>query len=152
MIPTLGPDHHIDHHTDHHTDHHPDRSLRPDLHVSLPLSLPPTPPRPPSPTLTLTATPHPGDTDHPPPRSSRPSVRVVRIPHEGSFHIVVASDGLWDVVSKDEVPTLLAEAHSGADAAELAATLRDEAHLRGSSDNVSVVVLCARCMHDLVPR
>ena len=77
---------------------------------------------------------------------------MARVPPLASFAAVIASDGLWDVVSKDEVPTLLAEAHSGADAAELAATLRDEAHLRGSSDNVSVVVLCARCMHDLVPR
>ena len=109
-----------------------------------------------------------GDTDHPPPQCSTPSVRVVSLSQRslqeaavggGSFTLVLASDGLWDVVSKEEVPALLAEAEAeatartggapgGLDAEEQAAALRDEAFLRGSTDNVTVAVVCARSMSE----
>ena len=98
-----------------------------------------------------------GNTDHPPPRCSTPSVRCVALPVEANWTLVIASDGLWDVLG-DDLPQLLSEAESVAarrggvgrvaDADELAASLRDEAFLRGSADNVSVIVICGRRMED----
>lgn len=98
-----------------------------------------------------------GDTDLPPPRSAVPSVRVLELPPAAaaatSFTLLLASDGLWDVISVEELPALLDElqrASPWADADEQAAALRDEAFLRGSTDNVTVVVLCVRTMSDCV--
>lgn len=92
-----------------------------------------------------------GDAEHPPPRCAVPSVRVRRLDAATSFNLVLASDGLWDVVDEAEVPSLLAESKEGAsgrDAEEQAAVLRDEAFLRGSTDNVTVCVLAARTMRE----
>ena len=89
-----------------------------------------------------------GDLGHPLPPSSVPAIRVIELPSDKSATLILASDGLWDVVEADEVPTLLAVYMAGRSAgpAEMAALLRDEAFARGSADNVSVVVLCLNTM------
>lgn len=62
--------------------------------------------------------------------------------------LVLASDGLWDVLDAEEVAPLLETVPRGADAGEMAQALRDEAFARGSADNISVVVLCLRTMRE----
>eukprot|EP00297_Palpitomonas_bilix_P010881 CAMPEP_0113868458 /NCGR_PEP_ID=MMETSP0780_2-20120614/999_1 /TAXON_ID=652834 /ORGANISM="Palpitomonas bilix" /LENGTH=243 /DNA_ID=CAMNT_0000853541 /DNA_START=390 /DNA_END=1121 /DNA_ORIENTATION=- /assembly_acc=CAM_ASM_000599 len=51
--------------------------------------------------------------------------------------LVLASDGLWDVFTNDEVALHIQETNSSSDAARL---LLREAFKRGSSDNITVVV------------
>ena len=95
-----------------------------------------------------------GDTAHPPPHCAVPSIRLVALPPHESATVVLASDGLWDVMEAEEVAQLLAAtpavARHRSDAGEMAQALRDEAFVRGSTDNISVVVLCLRSMGDCV--
>ena len=87
-----------------------------------------------------------GDLGHPLPPSSIPAIRVIDLPSDESATLILASDGLWDVVEADEIVPLLKQVGKSAGPAEMAAVLRDEAFARGSADNVSVVVICLRAM------
>ena len=88
-----------------------------------------------------------GDVALPPPHCAAPSVRYVPLDPARPQTLVVASDGLWDVVGRDEVAGILRKAAADAAAAgdcglaALAAALRDEAFSRGTSDNVTVAVI-----------
>ena len=53
--------------------------------------------------------------------------------------LVAACDGLWDVLAPDELPALLADARSAREAVD--ALAREALHGRGSTDNVTVVVV-----------
>ena len=92
-----------------------------------------------------------GDLAHPPPHCAAPAISVLELPSDASATVVLASDGLWDVVGAEEVAPLLANLPAGTDAGEMAAMLRDEAFARGSADNTSVEVLCLRSMRELCP-
>lgn len=58
--------------------------------------------------------------------------------HKGNSILVIASDGLWDVLRNQEALDLAGQ-HSSPEAA--ARALTEEAYLRGTQDNVSVVVV-----------
>jgi Leucine-rich repeat (LRR) protein/serine/threonine protein phosphatase PrpC len=55
-------------------------------------------------------------------------------------YLILACDGLWDVVNNDEVPRIIGEERP-LDPARAAIRLRDHAILMGSSDNVSALVV-----------
>jgi protein phosphatase 1L len=55
--------------------------------------------------------------------------------------VVLASDGLWDVVSIKRVAKYLNESSQHASPSEMAEGLAMIAHQRGSTDNISVIVL-----------
>ena len=83
-----------------------------------------------------------GDCDHPPPHCSVPFVATYALPSAG-FSLILASDGLWDVVAPEAVGGILSELPPGSRPADQAATLRDEAFQRGSADNITVAVVSA---------
>ena len=90
-----------------------------------------------------------GDTALPPPHCHEPAVRALPLPAADGgggepATLVLASDGLWDVVEREEeVIQLLREA--GGAAEDQAAALRDEAFHRGSADNITVAVIHLHC-------
>ena len=55
---------------------------------------------------------------------------------EAGISFVIASDGVWDMLSDEEVMTFVREAETCEDAV---AKIRDEAYTRGSKDNISVI-------------
>ena len=83
-----------------------------------------------------------GDCDHPPPHCCEPFVQTYALP-SASFSLILASDGLWDVVATEAIGGLLSGLPPGRSSADAAATLRDEAFLRGSADNITVAVVSA---------
>ena len=68
---------------------------------------------------------------------------ITRHPLASFRFLIVATDGLWDVVSNDEAARFVGERLDGsADAAQRAATaLAHEALVRQSTDNVCVIVV-----------
>ena len=83
-----------------------------------------------------------------------PEVRAQEL-RPGDDFLVVATDGLWDVMSTSEVCTVALQA---GDARSAARALSDAAIARGSEDNVSVVVVDLRqgprrvCVLGVMPR
>ncbi len=63
---------------------------------------------------------------------------------EGVDFLILASDGLWDVVSNQEAVSII---ESITDAEEAANRLTDEAYRRGSCDNITCIIV--RFNHDL---
>lgn len=55
--------------------------------------------------------------------------------------VIIASDGLWDVVDNDEAAKICADIKDAQDAADV---LASEAYHRGSSDNICVLVIDLR--------
>lgn len=85
--------------------------------------------------------------------SSEPEVTVIERNESDDF-IIIATDGLWDVISSEfacEIVkkyfdgriknTRLAERFAGRSAAEAAAMLAELAMARGSKDNISVIIV-----------
>ncbi|BAF18292.1 protein phosphatase 2C 51 [Oryza sativa Japonica Group] len=84
--------------------------------------------------------------------SAEPEVRVVERTDKDEF-LILASDGLWDVVSNEvackiarnclngRAASMFPESVSGSSAADAAALLAELAVSRGSRDNISVVVV-----------
>jgi len=66
----------------------------------------------------------------------QPEVYSVDLSHDDKL-LIVACDGLWDVVSNEEAVTIAKKYKTPAQAA---AALRDYAHGLGSGDNISVIV------------
>lgn len=58
--------------------------------------------------------------------------------NEAIEYIILACDGLWDVMSNEEVIDIVKQVGSPAAAA---ITIRDMAYQLGSSDNISVIVI-----------
>eukprot|EP01088_Endostelium_zonatum_P012263 TRINITY_DN2644_c0_g1_i2.p1 TRINITY_DN2644_c0_g1~~TRINITY_DN2644_c0_g1_i2.p1 ORF type:complete len:1250 (-),score=386.92 TRINITY_DN2644_c0_g1_i2:202-3924(-) len=58
-------------------------------------------------------------------------------------YVVLACDGVWDVLSNEEVSRLVRESEleGGDEPVKLASKIRDVSYLLGSSDNISVVVI-----------
>lgn len=83
---------------------------------------------------------------------SEPEVSVYERTESDAF-IIIASDGLWDVVSNEfacevvrrcfdgQIKRTLREGLTGSTAAEAAALLAELAMARGSKDNISVIVV-----------
>lgn len=72
---------------------------------------------------------------------STPSVRTIRLGPLDEF-LVLACDGLWDFVEEKDVIRVAREAFDkGMKATEVAGVIVKEAIKRGSTDNVSVVVV-----------
>jgi serine/threonine protein phosphatase PrpC len=88
--------------------------------------------------------------DHPPPHCSTPFVAAYALP-SANFSLILASDGLWDVVAPKEVGGILHTVPTATwdgpfqqyQPEDRAAALRDEAFLRGSADNITVAVVSA---------
>jgi protein phosphatase 1L len=57
---------------------------------------------------------------------------------EGVDFLVLASDGLWDVVTNDEAVSMVGPVPDPEDAAKM---LTDEAYRRGSADNITCVIV-----------
>lgn len=68
---------------------------------------------------------------------STPYVREEHLTHEDEF-LIMASDGLWDVVTNQDAVSLI---HDIMDPEKAAKRLTDEAYSRGSADNISCVVI-----------
>lgn len=64
-------------------------------------------------------------------------MNVVEIEEKSKF-LILACDGLWDVMSDQEAVDLIFEENDPSKAAEV---LRDEAFNRKSTDNISVIVV-----------
>uniref|UniRef100_A0A7S4I284 PPM-type phosphatase domain-containing protein n=1 Tax=Vannella robusta TaxID=1487602 RepID=A0A7S4I284_9EUKA len=78
-----------------------------------------------------------GDCDLQPAITCEPDVTVTKITEEDKF-IVMACDGLWDVVTNDQVADLLRNVNTPEEAT---VKLRDVAYVLGSTDNISVIVI-----------
>lgn len=66
----------------------------------------------------------------------RPDVDFVELTPEDKF-LIIACDGLWDVVSNEEAVALVS---TTTDPCKAAALLVDYAHCLGSGDNISAIV------------
>lgn len=60
---------------------------------------------------------------------------------ENLCYVVLATDGLWDVMSNSRVAKYITSFHRYYTPDELAEALACEAHRRGSTDNISVLVV-----------
>lgn len=69
---------------------------------------------------------------------SEPTLTEVELSEEDSF-ILVCCDGIWDVISDDDAASTVLENHTTCQAAAVA--LRDQSLKKGTSDNVSVLVV-----------
>jgi adenylate cyclase len=79
-----------------------------------------------------------GDTDLQPYVTYVPDVFFVDLSSGEYRFLIIACDGLWDVVSNQKAVELVDK--YSMDPVRSAAALRDYAHLLGSSDNISVIV------------
>jgi len=79
-----------------------------------------------------------GDNELQPHVTYVPEVFVVDLLPEDKF-LIVACDGLWDVVSNTKAMQIVNQYRTPSQAAS---ALRDYAHQLGSSDNISVIVYC----------
>ena len=55
--------------------------------------------------------------------------------------VIIASDGLWDVIDSDEAAKICSDIKDAQDAADV---LASEAYHRGSADNICVLVMDLR--------
>jgi len=67
-----------------------------------------------------------------------PFVNHVEMTDQDEF-LILACDGVWDVISDQDAVEIVGQAHG--DAARAATRLRDYAYLLGSDDNISVIVV-----------
>lgn len=75
-----------------------------------------------------------------------PRATLIRYPlsdlPEGTHHVILASDGLWDVATSDEAAQFVArKAGEGLDHEQIAHALVDQALKAGTTDNTSVIVV-----------
>lgn len=80
-----------------------------------------------------------GDGDNAPYISQKPDVYYKKITEQTAF-VVMGCDGLWDVINNDELFLLLEKYKNNSDK-NLASCLANEALIRGSTDNISVIVI-----------
>lgn len=80
---------------------------------------------------------------------SEPEVTKTTIHNDLQF-LVIASDGLWDVMSSKQVSKFIKMNSKFLSPAQLADGLSQEAHERGSTDNISVIVI--KFNHKVKPR
>ncbi|KAG1681313.1 hypothetical protein FOA52_007359 [Chlamydomonas sp. UWO 241] len=73
--------------------------------------------------------------------SCKPHVREEVITDADEF-VILASDGLWDVVTCSDAVAMVRGMLAHGDATAAAAHLSDEAIARGSADNVAAIVVC----------
>ena len=81
-----------------------------------------------------------GDGDNAPYISQVPDVYYCKI-HELTKYIVMGCDGLWDVIENKELFFLLEEFKKNKNIENLATLLATEALNRGSTDNISVIII-----------
>jgi len=77
-----------------------------------------------------------GDNDLQPHVTYEPEVYTVELDKDDAF-VILACDGLWDVVTSEQAVAIAAPYASPAEAAT---ALRDHAHMLGSTDNISIIV------------
>ncbi|CAM6018534.1 unnamed protein product [Sphagnum balticum] len=80
---------------------------------------------------------------------AEPEIQEVTI-EEGVDFLVLASAGLWDVVSNQDAVSMVQEYM--ADVEEAANRLTEEAHHRGSAKNITCVIVCFNHNHLLQSR
>lgn len=82
-----------------------------------------------------------GDGDNAPYISQKPDVYYKKITEQTSY-VVMACDGLWDVIKNEEIFLLLENyKNNNENENNLSACLANEALVRGSTDNISVIVI-----------
>lgn len=74
---------------------------------------------------------------------AEPEIQEEPITSDVEF-LVIASDGLWDVVSNQDAVTMV---QNIPDPAEAAKTLTEEAYKKGSADNITCVVIRFHHIH-----
>ena len=67
---------------------------------------------------------------------------VTLFPAQAGMTVVVATDGVWDVMDTAEVQQVVNKWRASRSASDIARSLCSLAYEKGSSDNMSVVVLC----------
>lgn len=72
--------------------------------------------------------------------TSQPEVKLKTIDGSDEY-LVIASDGLWDVMENEEVAKFLMDAVKTTDFLQLAKSLANEAIRRGTTDNITVLVV-----------
>ncbi len=80
-----------------------------------------------------------GDGDNAPYISQRPDVFYKKITSLTKY-VVMGCDGLWDVINNDDLYGLL-DRFKKAGSVNLAADLANEALIRGTTDNVSIIII-----------
>jgi serine/threonine protein phosphatase PrpC len=80
-----------------------------------------------------------GDGDNAPYISQKPDVFYNKVT-ENTKYIVIACDGLWDVIENKELFALL-ESYKSNNSKNLAVNLANEALEKGSYDNVSIIII-----------
>ncbi len=81
-----------------------------------------------------------GDVELQPYITSQPEIMSKPIDAQDEY-IVIASDGLWDVMENEEVAKFITEQANSANFLTLAKTLVTEAIRRGTMDNVTALVI-----------
>ncbi len=88
-----------------------------------------------------------GDRSERPYVTADPDITVTPMNVEQDEFIVVASDGLWDVISSEEVVDLIHYLLLQVDPDIIADLVTEEALLRGTTDNVTVVIIFLKSRH-----
>ena len=83
---------------------------------------------------------HIGDAEHKPTITSEPDVASIKLDGTEDY-LVLACDGIWDVIKPRHVPQLVyAHLTAGGSKESVAKSLIDHAKAEGSSDNMTVIV------------
>jgi serine/threonine protein phosphatase PrpC len=72
--------------------------------------------------------------------SATPSMYKYNV-SEKDMYVVIASDGVWDVVSEEEVSKTCNDVNRKGNCKVIAKDIVDMAVAKGSSDNISVIVI-----------
>lgn len=87
-----------------------------------------------------------GDVNYKPYVSAEPEIVVKKIEKDKDMFIVLASDGLWDVMTNEEVARYVYRnvVLRATDFKLIARELCREALIRGSCDNITCQIVCLR--------
>jgi serine/threonine protein phosphatase PrpC len=89
-----------------------------------------------------------GDWSERPLITSEPDISVFPLQDETDDFIVLATDGLWDVMSSSDVVSFIHALIDSEEGDSIAAMLAKEALRRGSSDNITVIIVWLHAAHN----
>ena len=83
-----------------------------------------------------------GDLDHKPAVTGEPDIITLECDGSEDF-LILACDGVWDVIDGDALADIVrVHVKNGGDKTLLPKVIVDQAKTRGSSDNITVIVVC----------
>jgi serine/threonine protein phosphatase PrpC len=89
-----------------------------------------------------------GDRTERPVVTAEPDISVLPLQDETDDFIVLATDGLWDVMSSSDVVSFIHALMNSEEGDSIAAMLVEEALRRGGDDNITVIIVWLHAAHN----